>query len=166
MTSDVDGFLDEAPPKGLAMERIKGLSTGGKVLLVGCALLFFSLFLTWQNLEIDFGQAGTATQMLDGWDVWGLLIAFVLIGLVSLVLIVKVSDLELPTTVPWELVIVVVSVALLGLVLLKNLTDANSAWASYLGVALAGLVVAGAALDWRQARNEWRSGLRRRRRVR
>ena len=60
--------------KGQAMDRIKGLSTGSKIVL-GCGvLLFFSLFFTWQNLQVDFGRAGIATLTLDGWDFWGLLI--------------------------------------------------------------------------------------------
>ena len=55
---------------------------------------------------------------------------------------------------------------LLGLTLLKNVTDVDSAWASYLGVALAVLIVVGAVLDLLQARSERSSALRRRRRVR
>ena len=40
------------------MDRIKGLSTGSKIVL-GCGmLLFFSLFFTWQNLQVDFGPRG------------------------------------------------------------------------------------------------------------
>ena len=56
------------------MERFKALSTGPKLLLVATPLLFASLFFTWQKLEVDFGRAGRAEALLDGWDFWGLLI--------------------------------------------------------------------------------------------
>ena len=70
------------------MERIKGLSTGSKIVL-GCGmLLFFSLFFTWQNLQVDFGRAGIATLELDGWDFWGLLIGLVTLAVVGLVVVV------------------------------------------------------------------------------
>lgn len=164
MPPDLEGFVDEAPPNGLAVERMKALSPGAKVVLVGGVLLFFSLFLTWQNLEIDYGRTGTGTQMLDGWDVWGLLVAFLTLGLLTLVVVVKASDLEVSPDIAWELVAVGLSVALLGLVVVKNLTDVDSAWPSYLGVVLAAMVVAGACLDWSHARSEERGALRRRRR--
>jgi hypothetical protein len=166
MTPDADGFLDDTAQKGLAIERVKGLSLGAKLVLVACALLFLSLFLTWQNLEVNFGRAGNATQLLDGWDFWGLLIAFTMIGLVSLLLLVKASDVDLPETVPWDALIVVTAVALLGLTLLKNFTDADSTWVSYLGLSLAGLVVVGACLDWASSRFGRGAALRRRRRHR
>ncbi len=36
------------------MESIKALSRSTKLVLVAGTLLFVSLFLTWQNLEVDF----------------------------------------------------------------------------------------------------------------
>jgi hypothetical protein len=147
MTPDLDGFLDESP-RAFAAERIKGISLGAKIVLAGSALLFFSLFLTWQNLEIVYKGAGTDTQMLDGWDLWGVLIGFMLVGLVGLVLLAKTSDLELLPDIDWELVIMVVAAAVFALVVVKNLTDRNSSWASHLAVVLAGAIVAGAFVDW------------------
>jgi hypothetical protein len=152
MTPDVDGFLEDAPPRALAVERIRGISFGAKVALAGAALLFFSLFLTWQNLEVVYQGAGTGTLMLDGWDVWGLLIGFLLLGLVGLVLVAKTSDPDLWPDVAWELVILVISATIFALVLVKNLTDRNSAWVSYVAVAIAGTIVAGALADWTR---EW-----------
>jgi hypothetical protein len=147
MASDVDGFLDESP-RTPTVERIKGLSLGAKIVLAGSALLFFSLFLTWQNLKVVYQGAGTGTLMLDGWDIWGLLIGLLLVALVGLVLFAKTADLSLWPDVDWELVILVAAAAVLALVLVKTLTDRNSAWASYLGLALAGVILAGALFDW------------------
>jgi hypothetical protein len=152
MPPDLDGYLDEPPPRAFNAERIKGLSLGAKIVLGGAALLFFSLFLTWQNLKIVYKGAGTGTQMLDGWDVWGLFIGFLLLGLVGLVLVAKTSDVEFWPDVAWELVILVVSATIFLLVLVKNVTDRNSAWVSYLAVVLAGGIVAGAFLDWTSER--------------
>jgi hypothetical protein len=164
MTHDADGFLDEGPPKGIAVERIRRLSLGAKLVLAGGVLLFFSLFLTWQNLEIDYGRAGTGTLMLDGWDVFGLVMGFLTLALVSLVVVVKVSDLDVSPDVSWELLTLALASAIFALALVKNLTDRNSAWPSYLALALAATIVAGASLDW--SRSRFYPGLSRRRRRR
>jgi hypothetical protein len=164
MTSDADGFLDEGPPRGLAVERMKGLSKGAKLVLGGGLLLFFSLFLTWQNLEVVYPGAGTGTQMLDGFDVLGLMIGLLTLTLVTLVFIVKVSDVDVSPNVAWETVALALAGAILALVVAKNLTDRDSAWASYLGVVLAAGVVAGAYLDWAHSRPGSDSLVRRRRR--
>jgi hypothetical protein len=149
MSSD---FLDESAPHRPAVDRIKGLSLGAKIVLAGAVLLFFSLFLTWQNLEVVYEGAGTGTLMLDGWDVWGLLTGFLLVALVGIVLIAKTADLDLWPDVDWELVALAAAGAVFALVALKNLTDRNSTWASYVGLALAGLIVAGALFDWTRER--------------
>ncbi len=134
------------------MDRIKGLSTGSKIVL-GCGiLLFFSLFFTWQKLQVDFGQAGIATLTLDGWDFWGLLVGLVTLTVITLVVVVHAIEVDLSEEIPWEGLILALASALLGLVLLKNLTDADSAWMSYLGLALSAGVVAGSYLDWSRER--------------
>jgi hypothetical protein len=150
---------DAAPPSEPVIERLRALSRGSKIVLGGCALLFLDLFLTWQNLEVPFGPAGTATVLLDGWDAWGLLIGLTCIGLFAVVTVVYATDLEIPEEVRWELWILVASVALFAMTLLKNLLDASSSWASYLGVLLAAAVAVGAFL------NLPRSGRRRRRKL-
>jgi hypothetical protein len=166
MRSDLDAFLDEGPPRGLAVEKVKGLSLGAKLLLASAMVLFFSLFLTWQNLQIDYGRAGTGTLMLDGWDVFGLVIGFLTLGLLTFVVVVKLYDTELGSD-SAELVVVILATAILGLVVAKNVTDRNSAWASHLAVVLAATVFLGALLDWVNVRIE-RSAIpgRRRRRFR
>lgn len=139
------------------MQKIPSLSTGTKLLLVACAALFLNLSLTWQKVEVDFGPAGRAELLLDGWDAWGLLIGLVALGLLVLTVVIHLTDVELPDDVPWG----TVSLALAGVVLLatavKNLTDAGSTIASYVGVALAALVVVGAYLNVRRARAEQKS---------
>jgi hypothetical protein len=154
---------DAAPPTEPVLARLKGLSRGSTLLLVASTLLLFDLFLTWQNLEVDFGPAGTATSMLDGWDAWGLLIGFTIIGLISLVVVVYASDVDIADDVRWELWILVAAIGLLAMTLVKNLTDADSAWASYLGVVLAAAVVVGAYLDWKPTRDTRRRSRQRRR---
>jgi hypothetical protein len=164
MTSDADGFLDEGPPRGLAVERMKELSWGAKIVLGGGLLLFFSLFLTWQNLEIDYGRTGTGTQMLDGFDAVGLVIALLTLGLVTLVFVANVADVDVSPDVAWELYALILSVAVLGLVVAKSLTDRDSAWGSYFGLILAAAVLVGACLDWAHSRPGRDSLVRRRRR--
>jgi hypothetical protein len=147
MRSDLDAFLDDGPPHGLGVDNVRGLSLGAKVLLASGILLFFSLFLTWQNLEIAYGRTGTGTQMLDAFDVFGLVIGLLTVGLLTFVVIIKLYDADLAPTAA-ELATFVIAAAIFGLVVVKNLTDRNSTWASYLAIVLAAAVVAGAALDW------------------
>jgi hypothetical protein len=130
------------------MERFKALSTGPKLLLVAPPLLFVSLFFTWQKLEVDFGRAGRAEALLDGWDFWGLLIGTLTLGLASLAVVAYLTDVELPEGVPWDSLVLGGGIAILALTLLKNVTDADSALASYLGVLLAALVALGAYETW------------------
>src|SRR5688572_2007954 len=136
MTPDADGYLDEGPPRGLAVERMRGLSWGARIVLVGGLLLFFSLFLTWQTLEIVYPGTGTGTQMLDGFDALGLVIGMLTVGLVTLVFVAKVADVDVSPDAAWELYALILAVLILGLVVVKTLTDRDSAWGSYLGLVL------------------------------
>ena len=86
--------------------------------------------------------------MLDGWDRWGLLIGLLALGLTALAVVAYLTDVELPEDVPWGPLVLGGGIAILALTLLKNVTDADSAWASYVGVLLAGLVALGAYETW------------------
>jgi hypothetical protein len=166
MRTDADGYLEEGQPRGIAVERIRGLSLGAKLVLAGTTFLFFSLFLTWQNLEIDYGRTGTGTQMLDGWDAPGLVVGLLTLGLLTLTAVVYLSDVDISPDFPWELVTLVLASTIFFLVVVKNLSDQDSAWASYLAIVLAGIVVAGALLDWRGYEPRRRPRVGRRRRLR
>jgi hypothetical protein len=141
-------LLEDADPQEPVVDRLKGLSRGELIMLVAAGLLVVDLFLTWQNLKVDFNAQGVATSPLDGWDAWGLLIALTSLALISVVVVVYATDVEVAEDIRWELWILVGAAALFAMTLLKNLTDADSAWASYLGVVLAGAVLYGAFLDW------------------
>ena len=130
------------------MDRFRTLSTGPKLLLVATPLLFVSLFFTWQKLEVDFGRAGRAEALLDGWDFWGLLIGMLALGLTALTVVAYLTDVELSEDVPWGALVLGGGIAILALTLLKNVTDADSAWASYVAVLLAALVALGAYETW------------------
>ena len=130
------------------MDRFRTLSTGPKLLLVATPLLFVSLFFTWQKLEVDFGRAGRAEALLDGWDFWGLLIGMLALGLTALAVVAYLTDVELSEDVPWGALVLGGGIAILALTLLKNVTDADSAWASYVAVLLAALVALGAYETW------------------
>jgi hypothetical protein len=133
------------------MRWFSSLSTGSKLLLGGATLLFLDLFLTWQNLPLDFGQNARATQSLDAWDFWGLLIGLLTVGLIGAVAFGELNDdFELDSR--FELALLVASSLVLAMAILKNLRDDASAWASYAGVLLAAVMTVGAFLDWREAR--------------
>jgi hypothetical protein len=130
------------------MERFKALTTGPKLVLVAAPLLFVSLFFTWQKLEVDFGPAGRAVALLDGWDFWGLLIGLGALALTALVALLHLTDVEMSEDVPWERLMLAGGLGVLALTTLKVLTDADSAWVSYVGLLLAVLVALGTYESW------------------
>ena len=148
------------------MERFKTLSRGTKLVLVAGPLLFMSLFFNWQMLEIDYGPAGIAEQPQDGWDAWGLLIALLIIATVTLVVLVRMTEVEMSEDVPWDSVTLALGSATFALAVLKNLTDANSTWASYGFVAAAGVLALGTYLNWAETRTTRNPLLGRRKRRR
>jgi hypothetical protein len=136
------------------MAKIKALSNGSKLILVAAIALFLNLSLTWQKLEVDFGPAGLGERLVDGWDAWGLLIGLLSLTLIALVVVLHLTDVEMSDEVPWDRLVFGLSLGIFFLTVLKNLTDAGSTLASYVGVALAGLLVVGCLLDRRREANE------------
>ncbi|MGH3065089.1 MAG: hypothetical protein ACRDOF_02205 [Gaiellaceae bacterium] len=130
------------------MESIKALSRGTKLVLAAGPVLFFSLFFSWQTLRIDYGPAGIADLPQDGWDAWGLLIALLVAATVTLVVLLQLTEVEMSEDVPWETVVLGLGGASFALAVVKNLTDANSTWASYAFVAFAAALAAGTYLEW------------------
>jgi hypothetical protein len=135
------------------VDRLKALSTGTKLLLGAAALLFFDLFLTWQELTVPFGPQTSVTGSLDGWDFWGLLIGLLTVGVIAAV-VVRHTNSQLEVDSRFDLAVLVASSLVLAIALVKNFRDADSAWASYAGVVLAGVMTVGAYLEWARARVE------------
>jgi hypothetical protein len=134
------------------MAKLKSLSRGTQIVLVAGPLLFLSLFLTWQNLAVDYGPAGIATLPLDGWDAWGLLLGLLVLSTLTLVVLTNLTDVEMSSDVSWAGVTFGLGVATFVIAILKNLTDAGSSWASYGFVALACGVAIGTYLEWTASR--------------
>jgi hypothetical protein len=134
------------------MAKFKALPRGAQLVLVAGPLVFFSLFFTWQNVEVDYGPAGVATLPLDGWDAWGLLLAVLVLTAVTIVALANLTEVEMSEDIPWRTIVLGLGVAVFAVALLKNVTDAGSSWWSYGFVALAGVVALGAYLDWAEAR--------------
>jgi len=148
------------------MERIKALSRGTKLVLVAGPVLFMSLFFNWQMLQVDYGPAGIAELPHDGWDVWGLLMALLVIATVTLVVLRHLTEVEMSEDVNWEAVMLGLGGTTFALAVLKNLTDANSTWASYAFVAFAAVLAAGTYLNWAETRTSKNPLLSRRKRRR
>lgn len=130
------------------MATFMALSRGTQIVLVAGPLLLFSLFFTWQNVEVDYGPAGVATLPLDGWDAWGLLLAVLVVAVTTIVALVKLTQVEMSDDIPWAKLTFGLGVAVAGVAALKSLTDAGSSWSSYGFVGLAALVAFGTYLDW------------------
>jgi len=148
------------------VQKLRDLPTGTKLVLVAGPLLFLSLFFDWQTLHVDYGPAGIAKLPQDGWDAWGLLLGGLTISVVVLVVLRRLTEVEMSEDVPWETVILGLSAGVLVVAVVKNLLDAYSTWISYGFLGLAALLAFGAYLDWAAARREARGELRRRSRRR
>lgn len=145
------------------MAKFKSLTRGSQLVLVAGPLLFFSLFFTWQYVDIDYGRAGIDTVSLDGWDAWGLLLALLVLTTVTLVALRNLSE-DLTEDVPWPGITFALGAGVLAVAVMKSSTDAGSSWTSYGFVALAGAVMVGTYLDWAAARRSDRPALARKRR--
>jgi peptidoglycan/LPS O-acetylase OafA/YrhL len=102
-------------------------------------------------------------MLLDGWDRWGLLIGLLILALVTLVVIVHLTD-EMSPDVPWDRLTLALGATILVLTLVKNLRDAESTWASYVFVLMAALLAVGAYRSWAEAQPDRPSVLGRSRR--
>ena len=145
------------------MANFKALSRGSQLVLVAGPLLLFSLFFTWQNVEVQYGRE-VAKLPLDGWDAWGLLLALLVIATVALVALGNFTEVELTDDVPWPKVILGLGMGVLAVAVLKSLTDAGSSWLSYGFVGLAVAVSVGTYFDWAATRKSDGPVLQRKRR--
>jgi hypothetical protein len=134
------------------MTTFRALSRGTQIVLVAGPLVVASLFFTWQRVEVDYGQAGVATMSLDGFDAWGLLLALLAASTTTLVVLGRLTPVELPEDVSWDTVTLALGSATAAVAVVKNLTDADSSWASYGFLVLALAVGLGTYLEWAAAR--------------
>ena len=146
------------------MAKFKALSRGTQIVLVAGPLLLASLFFTWQNLEVDYGQAGVATLPLDGFDAWGLLLALLVMGALTIVVLRRLTAVDMSEDIAWDTITFGLGAATGAVAVLKSLTDAGSSWTSYGYVALALGVAAGTYLDWSASRRSHQPLLARKRR--
>jgi hypothetical protein len=135
------------------MERLAALSTGTKLMLASSTLLFLDLFLTWQKVPQEYGRRFDVTDNLDAWDGWGLLLGLATLSLIAL-LVLRETNVELSPDVPWSRIALGIAGLVLFVTVVKNALDAHSAWASYAGILLAAVCVAGAWLDRDRAQPE------------
>ncbi len=134
------------------MATLKALPRGTRIVLVSGPLLLLSLFFTWQDVPVDYGTAGVATRYLDGFDLWGLLLAILVIAGVTLAVVVQTSDENLAESGHHASALLGIGLAVGAIAILKSLTDAGSTLQSYAFVGLAVAFAAGAAMDWASVR--------------
>lgn len=143
------------------METIRSSTIGTKLVLVAAVAFFLNLSLTWQRIEVDFGPAGKAERLLDGWDAWGLLLGALSLAILIVTILLRLTEVELPDGVRWDRVVLALALALLAIAVVKNLLDDGSTIPSYVAIALAALVALGAWLDVRHESATTRSSVAR-----
>ena len=116
----------------------------GRALTLSAALLLADTFLPWQRTSIE----GSSYS----WSAWhgdkG-----VLLGVVAAILIAwvigRIAGVPVPAKVPVGATTLALAVLVFAFSLVKTIRQDDSAWPSYLGVALAVAIVAGAGLAYR-----------------
>ena len=128
------------------MDRFKGLPVGRQLILGAGVLLLIDSFFAWQKVTINI--PGIASPTASAWHgFWGVMMGFLTIAILVWVG-ARLFGVELPLNLPDGVTTLVLGGAILACALLKTLTDSYSAWASYLGIVLAGGVAAGAWLTF------------------
>ncbi|HZT54307.1 MAG TPA: hypothetical protein VE995_07980 [Gaiellaceae bacterium] len=116
------------------------------LLLVGSGLLMVvDTLLAWQSVEV-----GGDTYSRNAWHgFWG-----IILGLLSLAFLanasVQAGIVEFRLRLPHRYFSVLLAAAIVVFAIAKNIHDDHSAWASYIGIALAALVAASAWLAWKE----------------
>jgi uncharacterized membrane protein AbrB (regulator of aidB expression) len=123
--------------------RASQRSRGAELTAVGCVLLLITLFANWQEASAQY-LGISASSSATGWNgILGVAVGILAILLLVLVVIEMTGfDLRVPRSAR-SAVAVVLAASIFGLALAKNIVDDHSTLWSYLGVALAAVVVIG-----------------------
>ena len=127
------------------MPDLASLSTGTKLLLGAGILLLIDTFFAWQKVTVEFAGVEAASASANAWHgFFGIVMGLLLIALlvwVGLQVAGVAVNVNLPA--PETTIVAAVGALIFLCALLKNLIDDYSAWASYVGIALAALVAIG-----------------------
>jgi len=142
-------------PGGFSMT---GLSTGSKILIVGCLLLFVDLFFPWQG--IDFGGLGDflgdipgASANISGFNGLGVLVAILaIVTIVWEVLLAAGVAINMGTTSPALIGAVAggLTAAFTIIAFLTKLTAIK--WGAFVGLILALVVAYGAYIRFQEGK--------------
>jgi hypothetical protein len=132
------------------MERAKRLMVGRLIVLGAAALLLADTFFPWQQLSIG--------AFSYHWNAWhgdkGVLLGSLVAAMLAWV-VARTLGLLVPARLPEAPVTLALAALVLAFAAVKNIHDDDSAWASYLGVFLAAMAVAGAWQGYRWQGYRW-----------
>jgi hypothetical protein len=129
------------------MDRFNALGRGAQIMLVAGVLLFIDLFFNWQEITVDLGPLGEASNGVNAWDnVLGILVGLLTIVLLAW-LVVRLMAVDIPIPVSQAMTAAVLGVLIFFFALVKNLADDYSTVWSWIGVGLAAIIVVGAYLE-------------------
>jgi hypothetical protein len=133
------------------MDRFNALGRGAQIMLVAGVLLFIDLFFNWQEITVDLGPLGEASNGVNAWDNF----LGILLGLLTIVLlawlVVRLMAVDIPIPVSQAMTAALLGVLIFFFALVKNLADDYSTIWSYIGVGLAAIIVVGAYLEVQEA---------------
>ncbi len=126
------------------MPDLQALSRSTQIILGAGLLLLIDTFLAWQKVSVEVGGVEIASASVNAWHgFWGVVMGLALIALLVWVGL-RVANVDLNLNVPDRTVTAGLAGVVLLFAVLKNLIDDYSAWASYVGIVLAGAVAFGA----------------------
>jgi hypothetical protein len=115
------------------------------LLVLGGLFMFIDTLLSWQAVTV-----GHLTYSRNAWHgFWG-----VILGLMSIAFLLSASVhggiVELRFRLPHRLIAIVLAPVMFVFAVIKTITDDNSAWAAYVGIALTAVLVLAAFLTWNE----------------
>jgi len=113
------------------------------LLVLGGLFMFIDTLLSWQAVTV-----GHLTYSRNAWHgFWG-----VILGLMSIAFLLSASVhggiVEMRLKLPHRLFAIVLAPVMFVFAVIKTITDDNSAWAAYVGIALCAVLVVAAWLTW------------------
>ena len=127
------------------MDKLRALSLGRKIVLVGSVVLLFDTFLDWQQVNVNVAGVVSISGGQSAWHgFWGIVLGLLLVALVIWI-IGRAYDF-VPAVVPEGVTMLTAAVLVPVLVLIKVIADDYVHWPAYVGLVLGAVIAYGGRL--------------------
>ena len=124
------------------MDKLRALSPGRKIVLVGSVVLLFDSFLHWQQVNVNVAGLVSLSGGQSAWHgFWGVLLGLLLVALV--IWIIGRAYGLVPAVVPEGIATFAAAALVPVLVLIKVIADDYVHWPAYVGLVLGAVIAYG-----------------------